>query len=307
MVYYLSCWFPHSYQARLTAGFMAASPFAFIIGGPLASFLMSLDGLAGFRGWQWLFLLEGVPPCLLAFAVLRLLPDTPREASWLSAEEKDFIARAMALEAHKTETVSFRAALADPRVWVLGFCYMAVSAGGYGFRIWLPLIVQGMGFSDFATGFVVAVPYVFAMVLMIWWGRSSDTTGERVWHVVLPMLLGAGGFLLAASIRSDAAVLLGLTAVVIGLDAVIGPFWSLPSAFLRGSAAAAGFALINTFSTGLGGFLGGYVIGILKEQTGGYEASMLLFAGALIVSSAVLTVFVRAMLSGRSEIPASPH
>jgi len=294
IVLYLTYWFPQSHQARLTASFMSASPFAFIVGGPLASFILQMDGALGLHGWQWLFLIEGAPAIVLALVLVRIVPNTPAEASWLSAEEKTLIAARLGEDRPRVER-EFLAALMDPRVLALGLAYVAIGAGGYGIRIWLPQIVQGMGFSNFATGFVVAVPYAIAMIAMILWGQSSDRRRERVWHVALPTLLAAAGFIIASVARSDMVVLFALGLVVIGLDAVIGPFWSLPSAFLRGSAAAGGIALINTFGTGLGGFLGSVTIGTLKEETGTYSASMAVLAAALVLASIMVLTFVRAI------------
>ena len=304
MILYFTFWFPHSYQARLTASFMSASPFAFIIGGPLAGFILGMDGLGGLRGWQWLFLIEAAPALLLAFAVLRMMPDAPGKAAWLSAEEKSIIARRLAAE-HAPAQREFWPALKDPRVWALGFAYMAVGAGSYGMRLWLPQIVQGMGFSIFATSFVVALPFALAMPAMIWWGRVSDKKGERIWHVVLPMLLAAGGFIVAGVVPSDLVVLIAIGVVVLGLDAVIGPFWSLPSSFLKGAAAAGGIALINTFGTGMGGFLGSNILGILRELTGGYEASMIVLAIGLLIASLIVLGFGRFGVSAPLRTPAS--
>ena len=155
----------------------------------------------------------------------------------------------------------------DPRLYALGIAYIGVGAGGYGMRLWLPQIVQGMGFSNLANGFVVALPYLLAVGAMIWWGHSSDRKGERIWHVVLPVLARRRSASSSAPLpSSDLVVFVGITLVILGLDAVIGPFWSLPSSFLRGPAAAGGIALINTFGTGAGGFIGPYVIGYFRED-----------------------------------------
>src|SRR6185295_4644711 len=266
IVLYLTRWLPQDRRARAIGGFMAASPLAFIIVGPISSMILGMDGLGGLHGWQWLFLIEGMPACVLAFVLLRIVPETPADASWLTAEEKDLIAAGIEQERHEDE--SFWPALLDLRLYVLGIAYMAVAAGGYGMRLWLPQIVQGMGVPDSQNGFVVAVPYIFAMAAMIWWGHSSDRRGERIWHIVLPTLLGSLGFFIAAFSQSDAVMFLGILLVIIGLDAVIGPFWSLPASFLRGGAAASGIALINTFGTGAGGFAGPSLIGYLKGETG---------------------------------------
>jgi ACS family tartrate transporter-like MFS transporter len=292
VVLYLTYWFPQERRARAIASFMAASPIAFIVVGPISSILLTMDGIGGLKGWQWLFLIEGLPACLLAFLLLKLVPDGPEQATWLSADEKRVIATSLAQEA-STDQPGFWPALRDPRLYMLGIAYMAVGAGGYGMRLWLPQIVQSMGFSNFANGFVVALPYLLAVGAMIWWGHSSDKRGERIWHVIAPVLLAAFGFSIGAASSSDLVVLLGITLVIIGLDAVIGPFWSLPSSFLRGPAAAGGIALINTFGTGAGGFIGPFAIGYMLESSGGYSSSMAMLAFGLIGTCAIVIAFSR--------------
>jgi len=305
VVLYLTYWFPQERRARAIAGFMAASPLALIVVGPLSGLLLEMDGFAGLKGWQWLFLIEGLPVCGLAFVLLKLVPDGPEHATWLSEREKRVIAERLAQEA-SVDQPGFWPALLDPRLYALGIAYMAVGAGGYGMRIWLPQIVQGMGFSNLATGFVTALPYLLAVGAMIWWGHSSDKTGERIWHIVLPVLLAAAGFSISAASSSDLIVFVGIIIVILGLDAVIGPFWSLPSSFLRGPAAAGGIALINTFGVGAGGFIGPYVIGELREQTGGYSASMAMFAIGLIGTCVIVLAFGRYLTPRPASAPSRP-
>jgi ACS family tartrate transporter-like MFS transporter len=293
VVLYLTYWFPQERRARAIAGFMAASPLAFIVVGPLSGLLLTMDGFASLKGWQWLFLIEGLPASLLAFVLLKLAPDGPEHATWLSAEEKRVIADRLAQE-RTIDQPGFWPALCDLRLYALGIAYAAVGAGGYGMRLWLPQIVQAMGFSNLANSMIVSpLPYLLAVGAMIWWGHSSDRSGERIWHVVLPVLLAVLGFIIGAASSSDLVVLIGITFVIIGLDAVIGPFWSLPSSFLRGPAAAGGIALINTFGTGAGGFIGPYVIGELRESTGSYSASMAVLAIGLLFTCAIVLAFSR--------------
>ena len=302
VVLYLTYWFPQQRRARAIAGFMAASPLALIIVGPLSGLLLTMDGFGSLKGWQWLFLIEGLPACLLAFALLKLVPDSPEHATWLSADEKRVIADRLAQEKTIDEP-GFWPALRDPRLYALGLAYVAVGAGGYGMRIWLPQIVQSMGFSNLANTMIVSpVPYLLAVAAMIWWGHSSDKSGERIWHVVLPVLLAIFGFAVGAASSSDLVVLVGITLVIIGLDAVIGPFWSLPSSFLRGPAVAGGIALINTFGTGAGGLIGPAVIGELREATGGYSASMAVLAVGLLFTCAIVLAFSRIIAPRRVTI-----
>jgi len=302
IVLYLTRFLPEERRARAIAGFMAASPLAFIVIGPISSLILNMNGFAGLRGWQWLFLLEGLPACVLGFLLLKIVPETPADAAWLSADEKRVIAENLSREKAQ-DTESFWDALLDPRLYALGIAYMAVAAGGYGMRLWLPQIVQGMGVPDTSNGFVVAIPYILAMAAMIWWGHSSDKTQERIWHVIAPTLIGAFGFFIATVSSSDAIMFLGITLVILGLDAVIGPFWSLPVSMLRGGAAASGVALINTFGTGAGGFVGPSLIGYLKEATGTYNSSMLVLAVSLIGTCVIVLALARNLGSHRQIEP----
>jgi MFS transporter, ACS family, tartrate transporter len=248
MIFYLTLWFPQAHRVRFTAVFYIGVPLAFIIGGPLSGLILGMEGIAHLHGWQWLFLLEGLPALLLALAVFRFLPDGPRDASWLSSAEKKAIGELLAAE----DTVKRRElwpALRDPRVLALGAVVFGVDTGIYGITLWLPQIVQGMGFSNFATGFVVALLYILSMPAMIFWGRSSDQKRERIWHVALPAMLAAVGFVVASLAQSDLLVLAALSAAMFGLMAALAPMLSLPSLFLSGTAAAGGIALCNTLGS----------------------------------------------------------
>ena len=293
VIFYLTIWFPKFYRARFNACFYIAIPLAGIIGGPLSGLILGMDGVGGLRGWQWLFLIEGMPAFVLSFLVLKLLPDRPAAASWLSGAEKDAVALRLAAE-DSTEHSELSQALRDPRVAVLGLINFAFQCGLYGTTLWLPQIVQAMGFSNFATGFVVALPNVVALVALILWGYSSDKRGERIWHTALPILLAAAG-LAGASVAQDyLLVLFGLTLVLAGINAAYGPYWSLPSTFLRGSAAAGGIALINMIAS-LGGFVGPFLLGFLKERTGGYTIAMAMIAACLVGAAFIVLALGRAM------------
>jgi ACS family tartrate transporter-like MFS transporter len=294
MVLYLTYWFPKAYRARLVANFMIAIPFANIIGGPVSSLILTMDGVAGLHGWQWLFLIEGLPTSLIAFAVLAYLPSGPHEAHWLSTAEKATIAARLKSE-DTPQHRDFLGALRDPRVWALGIAYMCYAIGYYGVQLWLPQIVRGMGFSNLATGFVVAASFVATMIAMILWGRSSDRSGERIWHIALPALAAVGGLIVASAAPSDLIVFLALTLVLASLMALQGPFWSLPQAYLGGAAAAGGIALINTIGTGAGGFIGPYLTGVLREATGGYSVGMAVLAVAPAVTAIVALGLRRAV------------
>jgi ACS family tartrate transporter-like MFS transporter len=288
MILYMTYWFTKSYRARFVAFFMAANPLANIVGAPLSSLILGMNGVLGLAGWQWLFLLEGMPAVLLAFAVLKFLPDRPGDAPWLSEPEKKTIAAELA----KDDTAEHRdlwAALRDPRVYALGIVYFGYSMSFYGVGLWLPQIVHGMGVSNLATGFVIAPAYVVAVIAMILWGRSSDRRNERVWHVALPAMMMMAAFLIGSVAQSNLVIFLALSLVLVGSMALQGPFWVLPSAFLGGAAAAGGIALINTMGTAAGGFAGPYILGLLRQATGGYSAGMAALAiGPLLTAGIVL-------------------
>jgi ACS family tartrate transporter-like MFS transporter len=185
--------------------------------------------------------------------------------------------------------------LRDPRVLALALVGFGVASAVIGTTLWLPQIVQAMGFSNRATGFVTALPYVVGMGAMIVWGRSSDQRGERIWHVALPALLAASGFIVASLAQSDILVLMALTLAIVGVLAAEGPFWSLPSSFLRGTAAAGGIALVNAIQN-LGAFVGPTVIGVVKEQTGGYAVSMAMLAIGLVLAALIVLALGRAVV-----------
>jgi ACS family tartrate transporter-like MFS transporter len=298
MVLYLTYWFPKAYRARLVANFMLAIPFANIVGGPVSGLILGMDGVLGLHGWQWLFLIEGLPTSAIAFAVLVWLPSGPGEARWLTPEEKRIIAARLASE----ESVRHRrlsSAVLDPKVWALGLVYLGYAISYYGVQLWLPQIVQAMGFSNLATSFLVALPFAATMIAMFFWGRSSDATGERIWHVAIPALAAMAALITASLAASNLVIFLALTVAVISLMSLQGPFWARPQSYLGGVAAAGGIALINTLGTGAGGFVGPYVVGLLKGATGGYAVPI----GVLAIAPAMTAIVV---LSLRSSVAAKP-
>ena len=300
MLLYMTYWFPHSWRGRFVGIFMAAIPLSNIIGGPLSTSILGMDGIAGLHGWQWMFILEGLPASILAFLALKLLPDRPVNASWLTAEDKQRVMARLAAE-DTSEHSEFWPALRDPRVIALGIVLLGNQIGLYGVQLWLPQIVQGMGFSNSANGFVVASCFIAAMIAMILWARRSDAKGERIWHVAIPLLLGAFGLALAAVAQSNLLVLLSLALALVGTLAYNGPFFSLPSTFLGGVAAAGGVGFVNTIGS-LGRFIGPYGVGALKESSGGYASAMAAMATAMMISAIIVLVMGRKM-AGRKVQP----
>ena len=295
MILYLTFWFPREYRARFTAIFMLAIPLSAILGGPISGFILGMDGVAGLRGWQWLFLIEGAPACLLGiFAVRKYLPDGPGTAAFLSEAERQTIAARLAAE-RTSAPGKLWPGLYDPRVLLLGLAGTGIGSAIFGSQLWLPQMVKALGHSNLTTGFIVALPYLVAMPTVLLVGRSSDRRGERIWHTAIPLLVAATGFAVAAIAHNQVIVVAGLTAVIAGTIGTYGPYYSLSSSFFSGPAAPGAIALVNLMCTGLGGFLGPNIVGLLKQGTGGYAAGMFALAAGLVGSVIILLVLGRVM------------
>ena len=303
MMFYLTFWFPRECRVRYAAGFVSATAYSGVIGGPVSSLILAhADGLAGLHGWQWLFLLEGLPAFLLAFPALKLLPDGPQHATWLSATEKQIIAARLDAPA-QTGKRDVLAGLRDWRVAVLALAGFGHGLALYGLQLWLPLIVQDMGFTPGAAGFVVAGPNLAAAIAMVFWGRSSDRRNERVWHLVLAWLLCATGLAIAsASATVTVLALFGLTFAMMGILTAILQLFTLPSMFLKGPGGASAAGLINALVS-LGGATGPTVIGLVREQTGGYAPAMAAIACALLISSALVISIRRSLVPNSGAAP----
>jgi ACS family tartrate transporter-like MFS transporter len=297
MLFYLNYWFPRGYLARFTAYFMIANPLSFVIGGPLASLFLGMGGVAGLQGWQWIFIMEGLPVFLLAFAVLKFLPDSPAHAAWLTGEEKNTVAARLAIE-EPVGRPDLWPALRDPRVLALGIAYFVFNTSSYGVYLWLPKIVQAMGFSDTATGFVVALCFVASIPAMVLCGRSSSKRGERIWHVGLLWLLAGTSLSIASLVQSNAIILAALAIGLAAQFAPFGAFFSLPSSFLRGTGAAGGIALIGTFGN-FGGFFGPLLIGALMQGSGDYASGFAVVALGYAISALIVIGVGRAMAPRR--------
>lgn len=291
IILYLSFWFPSRFRAGVVSLFMAAAPLSVILGSPLSTALLKMDGLLGYKGWQWLFIVEAIPAIILGFVVLGYMTDKPEKATWLKKDERDWLIAEMNAEhAAKGPTVksSIWRGLADSRVLALALIYFGTSAGLYTLGIWAPQIINQFGLSTMQVGFLNAVPPTLAVIAMVLWARHSDKTNERTWHVVAACLAAAAGLTLAAFAGSWMSVVAALALVNIGISSAKPPLWAMPTTFLSGSAAAAGIATINSIGN-LGGFVGPSMIGWIKGVTGSFEGG-LYFISALLVLSALVTL-----------------
>ena len=295
IIYYLSQWFPREQRARAVSWFMIGIPLSIVFGGPLSGWLLGFDGRMGLQGWQWLYLVEGVPAILLGFVVLGFLTDEPGGARWLAPEQRAWLSeriRAEHVEAQTRHRVSLRESFGHPTVWLLAAIMFCCQTGSYGLTLWVPSIVKNLsGYTDLQVGLFSAIPYVAAATGMILIGRSSDRSGERFLHVAIPSFIGALGFIATGMISSPIPAMIALTVAAVGDYATRGPFWAMPGKFLTGSSAAAGIALINAMAA-VGGFVGPYAVGYLKDATGSFSSPLYLLAGILFTGS-VLTLFLR--------------
>jgi MFS transporter, ACS family, tartrate transporter len=292
IILYLTYWFPARQRAAVTALFMAAAPLSTVLGSPVSGALLGMDGLLGLKGWQWLFLLEAVPAVLLGLVVLAYMTDRPEQAKWLADDERAWLVRTMNVELTSKAAVASHSiwrGLADIRVLALALVYFGTSAGLYTLGVWAPQIIKQFGLSSLEVGFLNAVPATIAVIVMIWWARHSDRTGERTWHVVLACLLAAVGLALAGMASGVVAVLAALTLVNIGISSSKPPLWSMPTMFLSGSAAAAGIATINSIGN-LGGFVGPYLVGYLTQRTHSFEAGVLFLSAAALVAASLISL-----------------
>jgi ACS family tartrate transporter-like MFS transporter len=290
IIFYLTQWFPARERARAVGLFMTATALAGVIGAPLSSALLQLDGALGLKGWQWLFLIEGLPAMLLAPVVLMKMTERPADATWLTPEERDWLSREIANEQAQTENahVTLRAALLSPRLWLVSVPYLCIVIAFYGVTFWLPQIVQGnSGLGSATVVLLSAIPYVAATMGLVMVGASSDRHGERRWHVAVPCLIGALGFVLTVMAPQTLAVsLTTLSIAAFGIWGTLGPFWTLPTAFLRGTAAAGGIALVNSVGN-VGGFVGPIIVGEIRERTGQFAPGLLTLAGVLVFGAIV--------------------
>ncbi|MCE5229392.1 MFS transporter [bacterium] len=294
---YFTYWLPLRLQARAVAWFLTATAFSGLIGSPVAGWLLKLDGTPLFghplAGWQWLFLLEGIPSALAGIAVLIWLTDRPEHARWLTAGQREWLSRRIADERRERLSHgchSLKDALISGRVWLLAVIYVTLMFAFQVYNFWLATIIKQAAHleNNVTVGLLTAIPYTAAAVAMVFAGRHSDRTGERRWHVIVSAGIAAAALLLCAWTDSPALTIALLAVGAAGVWSTLGPFWAIPPVFLTGAAASAGIALINSFGN-LGGFIGPYLVGVLKDYThGGYKAGLVASAVALILAG-VLT------------------
>ena len=289
VTFYLACWFPSHYRVRVLAFFTLGVPLALVVGGPFSAALLGLDGLAGLHGWQWMFLVQGLPAVLIGFAVLFWLRDHPADAYWLTQDERSELITMLEEEPRAKPKKALFAALRDGRVLLLAAIQFGFVLGSYGVGIWLPVILKGHGFDIASVGLLSAIPYVAAVIGMLIWARAVDRGGRNVFHLASACLLGGIGLAISAVSHSIVTEMIGLSLAVLAVSSARGIFWTIPTQFLTGVAAAGGLAFINSIGT-LGGFAGPYLVGTLKQATGTFSAGIWAMAAILVVSATLTAI-----------------
>jgi D-galactonate transporter len=298
VILYLTYWYPSDRRARVIALFMTGIPVAGVIGGPASGWILkAMAGVHGLAGWQWLFLLEALPSLVLGVAVLAYLDDGIVSARWLAADEKEILGARIAEDQRHTSTHTLWDGFTNARVWFLSLIYFCLIAGLYGAGFWLPTLIQRTGVaSPLAVGMLTVLPNAVAAIAMVTISRRSDRTRERRWHLLIPALVGAAGWLVTVRYGrgGDTAIALsGMSLAMAGVTTSLAQFWCLPTAILAGAAAATGIALINSIGN-LAGFVGPSLIGWLVDRTGSTDFGVYALAGVMAIGSMlVLTIPAR--------------
>jgi ACS family tartrate transporter-like MFS transporter len=295
MILYMKRWFPANARARAVAWFMTANPLAGIVGSPVSGALLGISG-KGLSGWQWMFLMEGIPAILLGVAVFWALSDNPREAGWLKGEEREWLLARLALEQQAESTLSkdnLWAVLVSPRIWMLSIVYFGVPTAMYGVTLWLPSVIRSLsGLSYFLTGLVSTLPFVVTTVVMVLVGMLSDRAAERRWHTAVPAFVGAIALVAAGYGVSTAMVVACIGLGMACAESMVGPFWAMATSQMAGLSAAAGIAVINSLAN-LGGYFGPDIIGFFRKANGGFRGGLLAIAATLALSGGVALIVGR--------------
>ena len=307
VIYYLMLWFPASARARAVSRFYVALPLSTVVMGAVAGWLMGLEGTFGLAGWQWLFLLEGLPAALFSFVILRALPDSPAKASWLTAEEKIWLQGAVeadGAQAHIGHEAGVMRALLSPKVWMIGLFFLSALTCSYAFYFSAPAIVQGAtGWSVGKVGFLMSCFGVCGAVSMLFGGSHSDRTGDRALHCIVPCCVMGVGYFVASYGGPGWLVIFALGASFVAFMALQAPALAVPTQFLAGRAAAAGIAAMNTI-TMFSGFIGPYWMGRMKDATGSYNLGLRGLIVPSLIAASVMFLLTRSLAKGKVPAPA---
>jgi ACS family tartrate transporter-like MFS transporter len=289
VILYLTFWYPSRYRAQVIGLFMLANPLSTALGSIVSGFILRMDGLLGLAGWQWLFMLEGLPSVILGFVTLRFLCDRPSKANWLDKAERTWLdgaIQAEAAERARRHKLTLGQTLANPHVLVLGLIYFLIVTANNGLVLWQPQIMKALGLGAHWVGPVNAIPFVVGAITMLVWGRLADRRGKYRVDLACACAVAALGLAVAASSTQPMVVIVGLVLAAIGGYGALPSFWALPTTFLSGTAAAAGIALANSIGN-LGGFAGPYLIGYVRSTTSGYGYGLAMLAVAALLAGLI--------------------
>jgi MFS transporter, ACS family, tartrate transporter len=292
MILYLTYWFPAEYRGRVISTLFIAQPVANAAASIASAAILDMDGMLGIKGWQWIFIIEAIPAVLLGLVILRIMTDRPGHADWLAEDERSWLQARLDSESRQVEStgrMTWTKALADPRVVALSLIYLMSVTANYGIVFFMPQIIKGIGLSNMMTGLLSSLPYVVGTVGLLAWGWSSDRNKERRWHLIAASTVGALGLAFAGWSGASYWALLGMSAATVGIYGSRAAFWPMPSLFLTGTAAAGAIAMINAVGN-LGGYVGPFVVGWIKDSTQSFGAG-LYFLAACSLMAAVITFF----------------
>ncbi|MBC7596024.1 MAG: MFS transporter [Kineosporiaceae bacterium] len=311
ILFYLTLWYPSARRGRVFAYFLAAIPVASMVGGPLSGWIMeSFAGVGGLSGWRWLFLIEAVPSLVLGFVVLAYLDNNVNSAKWLTVAEKIAINDAVTADLNSKPQMHSRvtAVFRDPKIWLLSGIYFCVALGLYIVSFWLPTIIAATGVkSTLHIGLLTAIPYSVAVIAMIANNVHADRTGERRWHAVVPCLITAAGLVITGiGAHNTVVAMIGLVIAAAGASTTQAAFWTLPSAFLGGTGAAAGIAFINSLGN-ISGLVSTSLVGWLSDLTGSTTSSLYSFAVVLVIGGLLITTLPSSLVDDPKRLPKAPR
>ena len=296
MILYFTYWFPSEYRGRVISTLFIAQPVANAVASIVSAAILGMDGILGIKGWQWIFIIEALPAVLLGLVIFRVMTDKPARADWLADEEKNWLQTRIDEENRQVERagrLTLRRALPDPRVLALSAIYLMSVTANYGIVFFMPQIIKGIGLTNMMTGLMSSVPYIVGTIGLIAWGWSSDRNKERRWHLIAASTLGALGLAFAAWSGASYWALLGMSAAVVGIYGSRAAFWPMPSVFLTGTAAAGAIAMINATGN-LGGYIGPFIVGWIKDSTNSFEAGLYFLAACSLMSAIIAYIAARA-------------
>ena len=295
LILYFTYWFPARHHARIVSAFLIGLPVAVAAGAPISTGLMSLDGLFGLRGWQVMYLAEGIPTILIGIAAYFVLINKPEQATFLTAAERDWLVAKIAGERRAKEQVriySLFESMSNPKVLLLALNYLGIVTASLGMLIFIPQIIKELGqMSNMEVGWLTMVPYICGAISLVTWGRISDRMNERRWNLLLACLLSTGGLVLAGATMGTWWALVGMSLAAMGFYGSKGPFFAMPPMFLSGTALAAGIAWINSLGN-IGGFFGPWWVGVMRDATGSFAGGLYGLALLSLVSSVVCALFL---------------